>query len=78
MKYLKTKIVINEKIRNIDRIYVDKSKKTCLICHDNKKDMMCVPCGHVFMCAICANDYMHGGCIICSSPISEMYKVLKN
>ena len=43
----------------------------CQICCDNIGDFMCSPCGHTYMCSICANRCVNETCAICRKRRSE-------
>lgn len=51
--------------------------KQCMICCENQKDALMVPCGHVSTCMACAQLQMsrHGGeCPICRTKITQLVK----
>ena len=63
--------------RNIDDIEINKKESyiddvTCTICVTNKKQMCCVPCGHMF-CGSCA-DKIKDKCFICKENIDTIIK----
>lgn len=43
----------------------------CLVCMSGPKDMCCIPCGHVCMCAACAEQVQQASnaCPLCRGPI---------
>ena len=78
MKYLENKIIINKKIKNVNKIKVEKTTDNincCIICEENKKDYICIPCGHVYMCGKCANKCKEEKCGICRGNIESIYKI---
>ena len=78
MEYLKDKIIVNGKIKNVNRIAVEKTRNntnSCAICYENMGDFICIPCGHIYMCGICANRYENEKCGICREKIDGIYKV---
>ena len=49
----------------------------CLVCHEEEARIVCVPCGHVCMCAHCAEGVKStsGKCPLCRSPIHRYQKM---
>ncbi|CAD5227893.1 unnamed protein product [Bursaphelenchus xylophilus] len=44
----------------------------CVICHDQKRNVMCIPCGHFAYCQDCAQKKRGGpNCAICSVPVRK-------
>jgi len=39
----------------------DDDEKACSICRDNEKTHACIPCGHLCLCAMCAEDLSKKG-----------------
>jgi hypothetical protein len=58
-------------IENIKKHYEEKQKKQreenkCIICCDNPKNTVCIPCGHISTCATCnGNVNFRQLCPIC-------------
>jgi ankyrin repeat protein len=78
ISYLKNKIIINEKIKNVKVIQLEESESeinTCTFCHVYKKDFICIPCGHLYMCGKCANNSDFSNCCICGQCVSSIHKV---
>jgi len=68
--------VDNKKIKNINKITTEKTEDNeCLLCLDNKKDIVFIPCGHVSMCSGCANKFTNTECPCCRKTIEYMYKI---
>lgn len=51
----------------------------CIVCLENTKSTVCIPCGHVIYCIPCIHDISHAmksiTCSICRQPVSEVMKV---
>jgi len=39
----------------------DDEEKACSICQENEKTHACIPCGHMCLCALCAEDLSKKG-----------------
>jgi len=37
-------------------INTDEDEKRCSVCKENEKTHACIPCGHMCLCALCAED----------------------
>lgn len=64
------KYQINDIIINNEESYVD--DVTCTICTMHKKQICCVPCGHMF-CGQCSKR-LKDECFICKRPINKKIK----
>jgi len=45
----------------------------CVVCMDAKRDMVCLPCGHVCLCSVCST--LSKSCPICRCEVSQTLKV---
>ena len=63
-----------DNVQNVDVINDD---KTCVICMDNKKDHVIVPCGHACLCGDCVEMFKDGQqkCPLCKADIMTVTKV---
>jgi hypothetical protein len=52
-------------------------KEICVVCMENPRTSICVPCGHVCMCAGCAEVLMQGNgiCPLCRVKITKITKL---
>ena len=60
--------------------YQEKCNETlCTICYDARRDVVCLPCGHVCMCSSCVNK-MPGSqkkkCPVCRATVREHEQVI--
>ena len=61
----------------------DVEGKACSICLENEKTYACIPCGHMCLCALCAEDLskkkMHGQnitrCPICRLKVDKISRI---
>lgn len=44
------------KSKNLSVQKTDEEEKACSICMENEKTHACIPCGHMCLCALCAED----------------------
>ncbi len=51
----------------------DKCLDECLVCSDQKRDILSVPCGHVTFCSQCAPRVRK--CLLCREFIDDKRKV---
>jgi hypothetical protein len=59
--------------------------KACSICHENEKTNACIPCGHMCLCAICAEDLSKKGvkgqnikrCPICCQEVENFSRIFQ-
>ncbi len=63
---------VNEKI-NIKHLNNIKSDNSCVICMENEKNIVFLPCGHIASCFSCASS-LHS-CPLCRVKISQQHKV---
>ena len=52
----------------------------CIVCLEKIRTRMCVPCGHVCMCAGCANDWIqrNGTCPMCRAQVTSTTEVTQS
>jgi hypothetical protein len=64
---------IKEKEEQLSEISSEKDENLCVICLDNKKNIVLVPCGHVCICDSCKEKNIKD-CPICRTKIENMIK----
>ena len=61
-------------------IAVDKQilAQECCVCLDRRKTMCLMPCTHICLCGICANNHFAEGdpCPMCRTPIQAMMNTI--
>lgn len=57
-----------------NRIQQLKDSVNCIICRENKRDILFTPCNHICICEECSNKKIDN-CIICKSVIQNKNKV---
>ncbi len=50
----------------------DDDQKLCVICMDNQKSQVCVPCGHRCLCVVCAAENKPSSCPICRADVAAV------
>ena len=55
----------------------DEDRDLCVICLDAKRCMAAIPCGHVSVCANCADDLRgaNSTCVVCFANVDAMFKI---
>ena len=65
---------ITEELRNLKKDFRDVSDKLiCIICQENDREVVILPCKHLCLCQFCA-DKIKGNkktCPVCRQPISD-------
>lgn len=56
--------------RALARQQVFNDEQRCVVCVDNPKEVICLPCGHVCLCENCA-EKIHSSCPVCRSQIES-------
>lgn len=56
--------------RALARQPVFNDEQRCVVCVDNPKEVICLPCGHVCLCENCA-EKIHSSCPVCRSDIES-------
>jgi len=67
------KVVLTKRLE--DEAYHLKRLKDCAVCMDNVIDTVYLPCGHLAVCAGCANK-LGPRCVICNSKAQKIHKVV--
>jgi len=53
----------------------------CVICMEDKRDSICVPCGHAFFCEACIAEHLtaqpDAGCPMCRKPIITVIRLFR-
>ncbi|OCT65779.1 hypothetical protein XELAEV_18042025mg [Xenopus laevis] len=62
------KISIEEKLRQLEE------EKICKVCMDRRITIICIPCGHLVACAVCAD--VLDKCPICCTIIKRRQKIV--
>lgn len=54
-------------------------EEACVVCLSRRKSYVCVPCGHLCLCAGCARDFTGAGntCPLCRKPVGSLMKVFQ-
>lgn len=47
----------------------------CLICFENKRDVLFVPCHHFIVCSRCSDKIQKTECLVCKQPITKTEKI---
>lgn len=47
----------------------------CLICFENKRDVLFVPCHHFILCSQCSDKIRKTECFVCKQPITKTEKI---
>lgn len=69
----KIKVIDGETSKvTINKIFEDEIQEECLVCMDNKHDVVIVPCGHFCVCKSCAENILKTTkkCPICRGTMS--------
>ena len=55
----------------------DEDRELCVICLDARRCMAAIPCGHVSVCANCADDLRgtNSTCVVCFGKVDAMVKI---
>ena len=57
-----------------------KEDNTCVICADNAKEVVCIPCGHFCMCPVCMEEILTreslGDCPVCRAKITSVQRII--
>eukprot|EP00510_Aplanochytrium_minuta_P004984 CAMPEP_0184009392 /NCGR_PEP_ID=MMETSP0954-20121128/2565_1 /TAXON_ID=627963 /ORGANISM="Aplanochytrium sp, Strain PBS07" /LENGTH=965 /DNA_ID=CAMNT_0026288731 /DNA_START=327 /DNA_END=3224 /DNA_ORIENTATION=- len=53
---------------------VEEESNLCVICFDNKRDALFMPCGHLYTCMSCFKSLNHRSCPMCRTPIQKTIK----
>lgn len=51
------------------------SRDSCVICYENERDALYMPCRHNMVCLRCSKQMRE--CPICREPISEFIRIYK-
>lgn len=65
-------IIENEEILQNITIYEDEQDTECIICFDEDKSVVLVPCGHYCLCVNCADRIRYDNCPMCRTPITQV------
>mmetsp|Transcript_31228 Transcript_31228/g.50098 ORF Transcript_31228/g.50098 Transcript_31228/m.50098 type:complete len:1402 (+) Transcript_31228:1890-6095(+) len=61
----------NESVRKED----DEESNLCVVCFENKRDALFLPCGHIFLCMDCSKQLEKKVCPMCRKDITKMSRV---
>lgn len=53
------------------------SQAACVVCLDRPRDAVCLPCGHMHTCSVCAAKLPTRSCPLCRQPITKVIKATK-
>lgn len=60
-------------------LHTSNNDNICVVCLENTKSTVCIPCGHVIYCIPCVHDITNSikfiTCSICRQPVNEVMKV---
>jgi len=55
-----------------ENINLLKEQKTCIVCSDNEKEIVFIPCGHLCCCSVCSQPL--NICPVCRQNIQQKFK----
>jgi len=61
-----------EIIKEIEVVKTDDDDIACVICLENRKEELVLPCGHLVFCAGCRIDYTDTKCPTCRKPFTQI------
>mmetsp|Transcript_20428 Transcript_20428/g.37974 ORF Transcript_20428/g.37974 Transcript_20428/m.37974 type:complete len:1566 (+) Transcript_20428:272-4969(+) len=64
----------SEELTNIGSDVTD----TCVVCMDNVRDCLLLPCGHLYICMTCAKSLDKKECPMCRKQVTKMMRVDPN
>jgi len=75
----------NSKPKKLQVKKTDLESKACSICRENEKSYACIPCGHMCLCAVCAEDLSKKGvtgqnntrCPICRMEVNNFCRIFQ-
>ncbi|CAD5221774.1 unnamed protein product [Bursaphelenchus okinawaensis] len=50
------------------------SDSSCVVCHDRKSTVACIPCGHIVYCTTCAKHQLNF-CPVCNKVVNDQVEV---
>jgi len=55
----------------------EEESKLCIVCYDEEKEYVCVPCGHLVYCKTCSQKADDFPCPVCRSKVTVLTKIFK-
>jgi hypothetical protein len=64
------------KLPNLDT-KTEREDKACVICLENARVCVVVPCGHRLYCITCSNKFNAPNCLVCNKSVEKVIRVFK-